>query len=343
MPLVTIPSLAKSYFVHGNIPYPTTSSIANIMSSAAFLAASKLLNTAVTGGTTSGSRGSGSLWTCLGSSDGTTAGIDATNRWTAQNKVIFNSNGSSHSWMLMRNTTIGIDLLLDCNSTGTGNIRAAACWTADGVFSGGSTTAGPTATFEFDARASGGVGAGTNAIFQGDIVTAGTNYLNFICSDDGTFKIFTTRSGFGIFTGVLELHKTTGSDPSDHYAVQLIMDGLNSSRGVYGAGGMTSASACACRSINNVNSTVGGWQTSGTFGGTSEPGTVGTDGGTSNFIAYSIDCYTNSGTPAYRGQMVDNYFIGTAQVGLSFPSAAAQTHVVVGDCLTGWPGVNPLT
>lgn len=52
----------------------------------------------------------GAKWTCVGSSDGTTAGLDGVDRWGTSfdtSKLVINNPGSPHSWILLRSPSTG--------------------------------------------------------------------------------------------------------------------------------------------------------------------------------------------------------------------------------------------
>jgi hypothetical protein len=90
-------------------------------------------------------------WTVRGSSNGVTAGMDATDRWAADSDVVWNSATSAHSWIVLRQSGLGtnIDLLISCSTQNQGNnpLYLTVLVAVDGVgFTGGSTTADPTAT-----------------------------------------------------------------------------------------------------------------------------------------------------------------------------------------------------
>jgi len=89
-------------------------------------------------------------WTVQGSSNGVAAGMDAIDRWAANGDVIWNSVGSAHSWIVLRQAALGanVELLISCNSKDQGNnARYLTVLLAVGGtgFGGGSTTADPTA------------------------------------------------------------------------------------------------------------------------------------------------------------------------------------------------------
>jgi len=87
-------------------------------------------------------------WTVRGSSNGTTAGMDAVDRWVTETDIVKNFAGSAHSWIVLRQTGIAtnFEICIDANHSagwlGTFVVSPSA------GFTGGSTTARPTATDE---------------------------------------------------------------------------------------------------------------------------------------------------------------------------------------------------
>lgn len=80
---------------------------------------------------------------CVGSSDGTTAGMDGVDRIGLDpSKVVSNAAGA-HSWWVGECVADGWQFLIDFNTAN--NYTATLVWSPEGVFTGGSTTARPTA------------------------------------------------------------------------------------------------------------------------------------------------------------------------------------------------------
>lgn len=98
-------------------------------------------------------------WTVIGSSDGTTAGLDAVDRWAADANLVFANAGSAHSWIVLQQTGISatFQMLIALDSNGIGytctiNVSHVA-------FTGGSTTANPTSASSTPVLASANWGA----------------------------------------------------------------------------------------------------------------------------------------------------------------------------------------
>lgn len=88
-------------------------------------------------------------WTVQGSSNSVAAGMDAVDRWSTASNLVWQSPGSAHSWIVLRQTGISatFELCVDLVplSAAGGN---ATIVVSPNAFSGGSTTARPTAVNE---------------------------------------------------------------------------------------------------------------------------------------------------------------------------------------------------
>jgi len=89
-------------------------------------------------------------WTTCYSCNGTTAGTagDTVNRWTSDGYLVWNNAGSAHSWWVGKQTGISsnFQVCIDLNSSFSYNATIVISNSAG--FTGGSTTARPTATDE---------------------------------------------------------------------------------------------------------------------------------------------------------------------------------------------------
>lgn len=133
--------------------------------------------------------GGTAIFTCQGSSNGTTAGMDAVNRWSSASQVNF-TNNAYNSWIVLRNGGSGLTnpyYLLVVPYLATGIYYGYFAISYSG-FTGGSTTALPTATDLF-VLAGNNVAAANTLTTQGVCVQPTTAYigkLHVIASIDGT-------------------------------------------------------------------------------------------------------------------------------------------------------------
>jgi len=104
-------------------------------------------------------------WTVAGSSDASTAGMDAVDRWVDYTNVVFSTG--NHSWIVLEQSGIGsgFQVLIQCDysSSATENIHVFVSYT--GAFTGGTISARPTAIDEV-ALHSGLWSSGTNARYS---------------------------------------------------------------------------------------------------------------------------------------------------------------------------------
>jgi hypothetical protein len=141
------------------------------------------------GGTTIGSPSG--LWTVAGSSDSSTAGMDAVDRLTDITKWVRATAGSPHSWIVLKGPTSGYGpaapyVILDYSSTSDGSINIAISKAAP---TGGSTTARPTATDERTHVANQQFNDGTN----------GAHHFHGLLSSLGDSLVMASKDGTGFF------------------------------------------------------------------------------------------------------------------------------------------------
>jgi len=91
-------------------------------------------------------------WAVRYSCDSVTAGTagDVTDRWAADSNLVWASSGSAHSWMVLRQTGIAtnFELCLSCENASASGSNMTIVVSPTAAFTGGSTTARPTATDE---------------------------------------------------------------------------------------------------------------------------------------------------------------------------------------------------
>jgi hypothetical protein len=338
-----LPAVTKTYSARGNVPYTNVLTTLAVAQSAIWALKEHMKNTAV-GGSTSGTRHANSVWTVRYSCDSVTAGVagDGVDRWTTFANLIWNSSGSAHSWIVLRNTTLGYEVCIDLNSASSASARIAVAEIAT-PFTGGTTTTGPTATNEFLAGTT-SIGASSNFQWQGDSATGNFNWTHYITADDGQFYFVCSRTGLGYFSTFIAVQKTTAASPSDTRNVFALGAFASGARGAPSVGSLiNTASGCVGRFPNGAVNTTGGIQSAGRFGATDWPGSIGIDSVTGNYLAFPHHVGSLGGAqPSYRGVFPDQYSIATAPVGGAIPSAAAQERVVVGDIIMPYPGVNPI-
>ena len=89
-------------------------------------------------------------WTVKGSSNSSAAGMDQVDRWSTTSDIVFNNSGSGHSWIVLGQTGMGVgfQLMIACNLSDSWGRYISVFYSPNAGFTGGSTTARPTATDE---------------------------------------------------------------------------------------------------------------------------------------------------------------------------------------------------
>jgi hypothetical protein len=274
-------------------------------------------------------------WTCKGSSDGSTAGLDGVDRLSATNKIV----GASATWIVMRNAVLGCEFMYAFNS----NIaeQGTMLFSPAAGFTGGSTSAAPTAT---DSKTLLGIGrwAGSN------VSTGGQYRAHVMQSTDGecTRVFFCTAS---LVVGWWQFEKP-GNVPAG-WAAPVV----GAARSVGSAAPPTDATLLNCsamlgQAIYSAQGPAGGGA------GTTMPLTISyeeTGAGNSsviNQVVNEIDGSTHLGpvglwhgtTAGQRGRhgyIRDMYFTGTGSVtGDTFPADGSKQFVQMGQMVVPGDG-----
>lgn len=332
-----LPALTKTYATRANVPFPDVTTQANVRKSHIWLLKAFLMNLVATG-TLAGTRHANSVWTCDYSCDSTTAGTagDGVDRWTTFANVVGNTTGVAHSWIVLRNVNSGLYLLIDYNSTGD-TLRVEVSKVA---FTGGTTTTSPTSTAGW-CFGSTTTGTGVSVTLIGDNAAGNLNYAHFTTTDDGRFFFHASRTGLTVFSAFLALLPSVNARGGDSYNWFAIGHASSGGRGAPAHANLIAAAGCSSRAPNgSAPVTVGGVQ-SVTFGSSAYAGSYGVDALSGDYLAYPMFVMSLSPQVAYRGQIPDVYVIGTATVGGSIPSAAAQQRVVAGDLVVPFTTTPP--
>jgi len=104
-------------------------------------------------------------WTVAYSCNSTVAGTagDGVNRWSSAASLVWSGNAAAHSWIVLKNVGISSNyqICIDLNHNGTTSINCTIVRSMSAGFTGGSTTARPTATDQFIALNAAGWGGPT--------------------------------------------------------------------------------------------------------------------------------------------------------------------------------------
>ena len=270
-------------------------------------------------------------WTVRYSCDSVTAGTagDGVDRWSADTKLVWANAGTAHSWIVLRQTGIGTtyELLISCENSTPSNLTLL---TSISGFSGGSTTARPTATDELTVASSGQWVSGTDV----------SNRWSVMQSTDGQCtRILVGYSGN--FTTLIVLDKpnnpTTGWTTPNFNALYFAVGGLNTV-----TTGVISATSPLARSrIGSVNGSV-----SLTIEGIGNNfATDTTIGNIANEVDSSWDmwplgiaCIT-SGARGRHGSLFDLWAISTVRAsGDMIPADGSNQFAVFGNFVLPWNG-----
>lgn len=132
------------------------------------------------------------MWAVRYSCDSVVAGVagDGVDRWDAITDLVWANAGTAHSWIVLRQTAIdtNCEILISCEgSNGNGSVLTIVLSPSAG-FTGGTTTARPTATDEIVAL--------SNNSFGGSSNTDANVKLHAIKSSDGQYwRIFCANGG----------------------------------------------------------------------------------------------------------------------------------------------------
>jgi hypothetical protein len=270
-------------------------------------------------------------WTVEGSSNSSAAGMDGTDRWTADSNLVWHTAGSAHSWIVLKSPTNypstgkNIWLLIAC-STGSGNPHLINLTWGSAAFTSGSTTADPTAPTNNKTA--------TNQQFIRTPVV--THKYSYMYNTAGDFMLIGAKTGSGYAGFAMGSWLLSGGEASDTYPWVGTSNWNDSGRGGFtGAALATSASAVQFWTDDTVAS----------LGDVIVPNTVGgnimaqvTSSGSNisgKFLDFPAAHFSQGASQvAIRGSMVDlawaPYGTGVVQ-GTVEPSSGSSTHTIIGD------------
>lgn len=337
---MALSALTRTYHAHANLQFPDTSTTALIGKSFWFCLKALLANSSGLGGTQSGTRPAGSVWTHAASCDGVSVST-VTDLWPDAfdgTKLVPNTSGSAHSWW--RGTNGTHDIVLDMNSATAGSGRISIAPT--GTYSAGTTTAGPTSSTAFMAGNTGADAAGTVVAFYSDTAATGVIARAHLVTneDDHAFQFHTSKNGAGLFNSFLAMQIT--SNANDSYNRFFFNHVVTTGRGAPQMATLTSPNNSVGRTHGNAGNKTGGGAVALSAGGTALAGASGIDAVTGNYHADPVEVRDlTTGYIAKRGFIPDWRVVGAPAVGGSVPSAAAQERVIVGDFVMPFPSVVP--
>jgi len=340
--MANLPATSKAYSVRANVPFQANTTQLDLAQSFMWSFKQHMKDT-MTGGTVGGTRHANSVWTCKGSGDGAGSfGMDNIDRWSAYTNLIWNATGSAHSWIVLENTTLDLQVCIDCNSATTTLVGVIATEISSpfGSLAAGTNTARPTSSREFVWNFT-GTGTSATATFLTDVATGNSNWTHYVTTVDGQFHVSTSRTGLGLFTTFIALQRTFDNHVSDTRNVFWLGHSTNFNRGAPAATTVIdTAAGCVGRDPNGLAIGSGGARRF-TFGANAYPQNFGIDAVSGNYLATTVDVVSLGAQVSKRGRIPDMYSIGTAPLGSSVPSVSAQERVVMGDFVVPFPTVVP--
>lgn len=292
------------------------------------------------------------LWTVEGSSDGATAGMDATDRWTdtyTPAKLVWAAIGTARSWIVLKSpAAMGpYYLLIDCTGNTDGSTAWIMMWASKAAFTGGSITARPTSTKEWAVHPPATVSPLRLQIWDG--VVNGHN-LHYTADANGNFWYADSKNGTGIFhfcLGFQVLSETRSLDTQKGFTLGCFntagRGAFDLGSGVWTTSGQAaghiggrtstdSASSVAAQDINlsfvNMISSWANQTVANSIDGTFDVWPV--------YVGSNNAAVMGSGS---RGRLPDTALVGGSAVGngaipgSSAPSSGAQEQMVVGNIL----------
>lgn len=281
------------------------------------------------------------FWTVYYSCDSAVAGTagDGVDRWSSYDKLVWGTVAGANSWIVLYNATAGLYMLLNCEHSGSDS-NTLDIWLAQTAFTGGTTTARPTSTDEWNVSASATWGAGS----------AFSVRYHMMMSDDGlSFRLYTTRAqnlqGLWIFEPMV--------DPVDNLVGDMVT-------AVWGG---TAGNALSANTFTQTAQVIGRKTGGPTISGvlTSEGSRYSTniqatltqtDRPVWNDVAerdqiFAIGAYgvtyTSSGAMrGHLGSLADLWFGNDLFVsGRSWPKDYSRQLITLGPLVTPWPGLVP--
>lgn len=335
-----VPALSQAYFTRANVPVPDTSTSTIISKWSQWALKAALMNQLGTG-TTAGTRHANSVWTCLGSSDGTTGALDGVDRWGSTfdiSKIVTAASGTAHSWIALRNATNGYDIVLDLNSTTTGTSTLRAMKSSAGLTGGTNLVCPqtPSNTEEWLAGSAAVTAATVSGVTTwGDLAGVGiANYAHFVTSDNGLCWWWAMSiAGHGRTNVFTAFWKALGGNAGDTRNQWWIKGGGSTTGdGTPTATTLATNGVLTRRGYGNVapHTRGGRWMT---YGGTTLEN-QGIDRVSGNYLVFPMDMAVSEALPIMCGALPDVYLTtASGRAGSCYPSAASMQMVVLGSTL----------
>lgn len=202
---MSLPTLAQSWYFRGNFAIAATGTALNTNRTILKWIVDTLTSTSNWVDGNGASATPANPMTVRYSCDSVTAGTvgDGVNRWAAISNLVWNAEGSAHSWIVLRFAD-GSQLMLACQAAAVTGINLAIYYSPSAGFIGGTTTARPTAADQIPVLAS------TQWTF---LTTDASVKVHILLSADGNNIRFLLASG-GQASIAWIVGKSTAHDPA---------------------------------------------------------------------------------------------------------------------------------
>lgn len=188
--------LSRTWYTDMNLSFPNVTTGTLQSKSYLWCIKSLLMQDAAAVGThgPDGAPIAGSAWTCVGSSDSVTAGLDAVDRWGSPfdgTKIVRATAGTAHSWIVLQSPAAMGPVYWCLDWSTTSDVSMTFVWSRT-AFTGGSITARPTSSTEW---------VNSNVNFCTSNTTAAR--ASRVTDANGNFYIFSHLNGTGLFENML--------------------------------------------------------------------------------------------------------------------------------------------
>lgn len=322
-------TLSKTWYTSANLALADTSTASKAAHSSLWAWGAMLLGYQSGTNGPEGARPGTVSWTLEGSSDGSTAGIDTTDRlnfsgaFTDANWVRANA-GTAHTWFVLKSPAGLLDgpWYVCFDYIGPTNDQTGTFVISKNVFSGGSTTARPTSTNE---------SAVTSQQFCSVTANAGKAHLSI--DANGGFRWARSRNGTGYFDFYLSIEPLVEYHSGDAARTFMFTHFLDS-----GSGAFTLGSSPNIRGLCSDGTTALTTNTGITELNIRPLGVTLTSYTTTNAVDSTVDalpvCYIYDNTTSHkgiRGRYPDMWEVGAqVAVGSTFPGAGNPERALVG-------------
>lgn len=296
-------------------------------------------------------------WTVGYSCNSVTAGTvnDGTDRWTLNTNLVWTNTTTARSWMVLKQAATGFQLLLHCRDTVSATARGIGAYLSPSAgFTGGTTTARPTATDEITLCAENETSTGNGGQWDG-FNLASSVVLHVLHSSDGKCtRVFICRANACVASWFIDIPK----NPASSWTTP----NVGSIKGLFVTSSPTYARLVTATLANSpffssVNSSFSGTTLIAASTLTCEfyVGSAGTTQSVGQNITVVNDLSTSypllptgifSGTPGITTRLATMFDVWVSSTvpttGDTFPNDTSRQFAVFGNIIVPWNGTVPV-